>query len=223
MFLKTDITIGVQTSEKKFNKKQIQKKINQKKGKKLPNFVSVRQKSSKEKKVKTMFSFHKPKVYRSPQGCCICKAKSSSSRFTDSKKYENDFKECFQLVEPRQGEICNACVLLVKRFKRLPLGNRRHWSHVSSHELVAYHLVSNISKSLIYGFIFIYSFKNKKWFLSLNISQIFLHISDEYFQFKTGCRCTYRTRNQINDQIQETQRRANVTSKWFRRICWPIK
>lgn len=78
-----------------------------------------------------MFSFHKPKVYRSSQGCCICKAKSSSSRFTDSKKYETDFKECFQLHEPRQGEICNACVLLVKRFKRLPLGNRRHWSHVS--------------------------------------------------------------------------------------------
>lgn len=25
----------------------------------------------------TMFSFHKPKVYRSTQGCCICKAKSS--------------------------------------------------------------------------------------------------------------------------------------------------
>lgn len=25
----------------------------------------------------TMFSFHKPKVYRSTTGCCICKAKSS--------------------------------------------------------------------------------------------------------------------------------------------------
>lgn len=78
-----------------------------------------------------MFSFHKPKVYRSTQGCCICKAKSSSSRFTDSKKYEDDFIECFQLVTPRQGEICNACVLLVKRFKRLPPGSERHWSHVS--------------------------------------------------------------------------------------------
>lgn len=78
-----------------------------------------------------MFSFHKPKVYRSAQGCCICKAKSSSSRFTDSKKYENDFIECFQLSSPRCGEICNACVLLVKRFKRLPPGSERHWSHVS--------------------------------------------------------------------------------------------
>ncbi|KAF3423847.1 hypothetical protein E2986_06813 [Frieseomelitta varia] len=60
-----------------------------------------------------MFSFHKPKVYRSSTGCCICKAKSSSSRFTDSKKYEDDFMECFQLEERRTGEICNACVLLV--------------------------------------------------------------------------------------------------------------
>ena len=77
-----------------------------------------------------MFSFHKPKVYRSSTGCCICKAKSSSSRFTDSKKYELDFIECFQLSTPRQGEICNACVLLVKRFKRLPPGSDRHWGHV---------------------------------------------------------------------------------------------
>lgn len=77
-----------------------------------------------------MFSFHKPKVYRSTAGCCICKAKSSSSRFTDSKKYETDFIQCFQLETPRRGEICNACVLLVKRFKRLPPGSNRHWGHV---------------------------------------------------------------------------------------------
>ncbi|XP_046735291.1 uncharacterized protein LOC124404870 [Diprion similis] len=77
-----------------------------------------------------MFSFHKPKVYRSTTGCCICKAKSSSSRFTDSKKYEDDFIECFQLLERRTGEICNACVLLVKRWKKLPAGSDRNWSHV---------------------------------------------------------------------------------------------
>lgn len=77
-----------------------------------------------------MFSFHKPKVYRSSTGCCICKAKSSSSRFTDSKKYEEDFLECFQLSVRRQGEICNACVLLVKRWKKLPDGSKRHWRHV---------------------------------------------------------------------------------------------
>lgn len=53
-----------------------------------------------------------------------------SSRFTDSKKYELDFIECFQLTTPRKGEICNACVLLVKRFKRLPPGSDRHWGHV---------------------------------------------------------------------------------------------
>uniref|UniRef100_A0A1B6DXC5 Uncharacterized protein n=1 Tax=Clastoptera arizonana TaxID=38151 RepID=A0A1B6DXC5_9HEMI len=77
-----------------------------------------------------MFSFHKPKVYRSPAGCCICKAKSSSSRFTDSKKYEEDFMDCFQLEEKRAGEVCNACVLLVKRWKKLPPGTQRHWRHV---------------------------------------------------------------------------------------------
>lgn len=77
-----------------------------------------------------MFSFHKPKVYRSSTGCCICKAKSSSSRFTDSKKYEDDFVNCFQLPEKRCGEVCNACVLLVKRWKKLPEGNGRNWRHV---------------------------------------------------------------------------------------------
>ncbi|CAG9833096.1 unnamed protein product [Diabrotica balteata] len=77
-----------------------------------------------------MFSFHRPKVYRSTTGCCICKAKSSSSRFTDSKKYEEDFLECFKLQTPRQGEICNACVLLVKRWKKLPAGSDRNWQHV---------------------------------------------------------------------------------------------
>ncbi|CAH1961918.1 unnamed protein product [Acanthoscelides obtectus] len=77
-----------------------------------------------------MFSFHRPKVYRSSTGCCICKAKSSSSRFTDSKKYEEDFLECFKLSQPRQGEICNACVLLVKRWKKLPAGSDRNWQHV---------------------------------------------------------------------------------------------
>lgn len=76
-----------------------------------------------------MFSFHKPKIYRSNLGCCICRAKSSSSRFTDSKKYEPEFEKCFH-VERRTGEICNACVLLVKRWKKLPTGTNRHWNHV---------------------------------------------------------------------------------------------
>lgn len=79
-----------------------------------------------------MFSFHKPKIYRSNLGCCICKAKSSSSRFTDSKKYENEFEQCFRIDERRSGEICNACVLLVKRWKKLSPENRltKHWHHV---------------------------------------------------------------------------------------------
>ena len=77
-----------------------------------------------------MFSFHKPKIYRSNSGCCICRAKSSSSRFTDSKKYEPEFERCFRIVEKRSGEICNACVLLVKRWKKLPSGTNRNWHHV---------------------------------------------------------------------------------------------
>lgn len=39
--------------------------------------------------------------------------------------------KCFKLAEPRQGEICNACVLLVKRWKKLPAGSDRNWKHVS--------------------------------------------------------------------------------------------
>ena len=55
---------------------------------------------------------------------------SSSSRFTDSKKYESVFLKCFDLEEERSGEICNACVLLVKRFLKLPPGSNRNWHHV---------------------------------------------------------------------------------------------
>jgi len=77
-----------------------------------------------------MFTFHKPKVFRSANGCCICRAKSSSSRFTDSKRYESYFEKCFSLEEHRSGEICNACVLLVKRYMKLPPGSTRHWNHV---------------------------------------------------------------------------------------------
>ncbi|KAG3268722.1 SINHCAF-like [Ictidomys tridecemlineatus] len=69
-----------------------------------------------------MFGFHKPKIYQSIEGCCICRAKSSSSRFTDS--YEKDFQSCFGLHETCSGDICNACVLLVKRWKKLPADSR---------------------------------------------------------------------------------------------------
>ncbi|XP_056454040.1 SIN3-HDAC complex-associated factor-like [Gadus chalcogrammus] len=77
-----------------------------------------------------MFGFHKPKMYRSLDGCCICRAKSSSSRFTDSRRYEKDFTSCFGLSESRTGDICNACVLLVKRWKKLPVGSKKNWNHV---------------------------------------------------------------------------------------------
>ena len=53
-----------------------------------------------------------------------------SSRFTDSSKYEDQFQSCFKLDEERVGEICNACVLLVKRWKKLPKNTKRNWAHV---------------------------------------------------------------------------------------------
>ncbi|KXJ09452.1 SIN3-HDAC complex-associated factor [Exaiptasia diaphana] len=77
-----------------------------------------------------MFSTHRPKIYRSRLGCCICGAKSSSSRFTSSAKYEQHFEGCFVVNEKRQGEICNACVLLVKRWSKLPQGSTKNWKHV---------------------------------------------------------------------------------------------
>uniref|UniRef100_A0A2I2Z6D1 SIN3-HDAC complex associated factor n=1 Tax=Gorilla gorilla gorilla TaxID=9595 RepID=A0A2I2Z6D1_GORGO len=72
-----------------------------------------------------MFGFHKPKMHRSIEGCCICRAKSSSSGFTDSKRYEKDFQSCSGLHETPSGDICNACVLLVKRWKKLPAGSKK--------------------------------------------------------------------------------------------------
>ena len=78
-----------------------------------------------------MFGSHKPKVYRSSSGCCICGSKSSSSRFTPTEKYENLFTACFEVEQgSRSGLICNACVLLVKRWQKLPEENKRSWSHV---------------------------------------------------------------------------------------------
>lgn len=41
------------------------------------------------------------------------------------------FPTC-RLCETRSGEICNACVLLVKRCKKLPVGSKKNWNHVSS-------------------------------------------------------------------------------------------
>ena len=97
---------------------------------------------------RTMFSFHKPKIYRSLKGCCICRAKSSSSRFTDSKRYEMDFEKCFQLYEKRSGEICNACVLLVKRWKKLPSGSTRNWQHVRIFSIIYFLFIPSVNKQV---------------------------------------------------------------------------
>ena len=54
-----------------------------------------------------------------------------SSRFTDSDKYEDEFENCFLLEsEERTGDICNACVLIVKRWRQLPPGTSKNWAHV---------------------------------------------------------------------------------------------
>jgi len=37
---------------------------------------------------------------------------------------------CFKLERARIGEICNACVLIVKRWKKLPANTDKDWSHV---------------------------------------------------------------------------------------------
>lgn len=50
---------------------------------------------------------------------------------------------CFQLEERRSGEICNACVLLVKRFKKLPPGSNRNWKHVSISLLLIFNILTN--------------------------------------------------------------------------------
>ena len=85
-------------------------------------------------------------MYCDVHDCC-------SSRFTSSSKYEQHFSSCFQLAEVRRGEVrirmmmmmmmimmmmmvmmqvCNACVLIVKRWTQLPGRARgtRHWGHV---------------------------------------------------------------------------------------------
>ena len=71
-----------------------------------------------------------PRIFRSSEGCCICTTKSSSSRFANTEPYKPYFPACFHLEEPQTDKICNACVLVVKRFKKLPPGSTRHWANV---------------------------------------------------------------------------------------------
>ncbi|KAL3316579.1 FAM60A [Cichlidogyrus casuarinus] len=55
--------------------------------------------------------------WRSKTGCCICETKSSSSRFTNSDRYSEHFQGCFgPKAASRSGDLCNACVLCVKRW-----------------------------------------------------------------------------------------------------------
>ena len=47
-----------------------------------------------------------------------------------STKYEGDFRRCFKLSSLRSGDMCNACVLIVKRFKKLPRSSKKDWAHI---------------------------------------------------------------------------------------------
>ena len=72
--------------------------------------------------------------YHSMTGCCICGTKTSSSRFTSSARFESLFAPCFGIAynDQRSGDICNACVLIVKRFRNSPRDSCKNWAHVSS-------------------------------------------------------------------------------------------
>ena len=73
--------------------------------------------------------------YRSTGGCVICGVKSALSMFTASTRYEEHFFNVFELDEERTGEICNSCVLLVKRWHDLDPESKatKSWRHVSVH------------------------------------------------------------------------------------------
>jgi len=69
-------------------------------------------------------------MFKSQNGCCICRAKSSSSRFTGSERYSTSFQGCFLVEDERRGDICNACVLIVKRWNKLSPSDSKNWAHV---------------------------------------------------------------------------------------------
>ena len=147
-----------------------------------------------------MSSLHKRLVHRSAEGCCICRAKSSSSRFTASGKYEQFFPRCFQLgeAESRGGDICNACVLLVKRFKKLPLDTAQHWAHVVDARCESW---SGLFVSCFYS-----AFMNKKYkwgeYISLCISNL-----DHDFRAGPG------VKNFVRERRRESCRERGLASK----------
>jgi len=71
--------------------------------------------------------------HHSMTGCCICGTKTSSSRFTSSTRFESLFAPCFGIAygDQRSGDICNACVLIIKRFRNNPQDSCKNWAHVS--------------------------------------------------------------------------------------------
>ena len=80
-----------------------------------------------------------------------------SSRFTVSDKYSDSFHGCFQLSDDdvRTGEICNACVLIVKRWKKLPASSTKNWAHVVD---ARYELLKIIRENIL----FLYQVRSRK-------------------------------------------------------------
>ena len=81
----------------------------------------------------TIMGLDRKLQYHSATGCCICGTKTSSSRFTSSTRFESLFVPCFGITydDRRSGDICNACVLIVKRFRNSPRDSCKNWAHVS--------------------------------------------------------------------------------------------
>lgn len=110
-----------------------------------------------------MFGFHKSKIYRSNEGCCICKTKSSSSRFTDSSRYEENFSLCFGWVfSPDTAPIPNIprgmLVEFLSQFGASPNESSREsagWAHWIRNSIFIFILVMGNTISVKYLFIFL--------------------------------------------------------------------
>lgn len=81
----------------------------------------------------------KKKIKKKKHLCFACVRGCSDWSSTPELHYYSSYSDCvymppfvsLRLSEDRVGDICNACVLLVKRWKKLPNGSKKNWNHVS--------------------------------------------------------------------------------------------
>lgn len=62
---------------------------------------------------------------------CVCNYRTSWTTSSVAWFHLHALFLALRLSEDRVGDICNACVLLVKRWKKLPSGSKKNWNHVS--------------------------------------------------------------------------------------------